>query len=951
MTEGTVAPATVTFTSGTWNIPQTVTMTGVDDALVDGNISYTIVTTADTTTSDANYNGLNPDDVSVTNIDNDTAGITVNPTSGLTTTEAGGTDTFTVVLNTQPTANVTIGLSSSDATEGTVAPATVTFTSGTWNTPQTVTVTGVDDALVDGNISYTIVTAADTTTSDANYNGLNPDDVSVTNTDDDTAGITITPTSGLTTTEAGGTATFTIVLNTQPTANVTIGLSSTDTTEGTVTPATVTFTIGTWNTPQTVTVTGVDDALVDGNISYTIVTAADTTTSDANYNGLNPDDVSVTNTDNDTAAFNVSINVTPGTTTTVWTLLTFTPVPSGGTMASVTWKFGDCATAPTCGTNGVQSESTITSPPFTETFQYPEPGTYTVTLEATDTLSNTATDSVTITVTGPGSSLTADTFGLGDNLTAGSPVAGDIDGDGDKDVIVSSGNHVLVYYTGGGSLSLGPAAGNFGSSPLLAEVNNTGAIDDIFALDTTGRLYGWATNGASLPGYPLAAAGITNVSLMASPAIGDIDGDGDLDIAWGGDNTGGSAYATAHDLATGAVLTGFPVLVSNSVGTGPSYPRTTSVTLANVIGSVGKEIFIGYNNVATATGGVLRVTSGGATLNFSMNPGEQIGSGGTPSAQYANSGPTIGDTNNDGTMELILGGDQGNVYIWNAATGALETIVNTGSAAITSDPALAYLTSNTGLDIVVANSTGTVFCVRNGSVVWQTDLGTNGLLSPAIADVDGDNSLEVIISRMRSGRVFVLESNGTVNAALSSTTGTAGQINASAAVVDLDRDADYEIIVTDDVASPAQDKLYIWDIPKTLPTASLRTIIGWPFLRGNHYRDGAITTSNLYPVNVTYDASAWPLVKFWIHVENRGTGIANNVALKYVSNQPFMSLVSPANGIVMITPNPPASIAPGATGVTEPFTFNMSGYAGQEIIMYFDITYTDANGTEYLIHR
>src|SRR5205814_2312799 len=159
------------------------------------------------------------------NTDDDTAGITVNPTSGLTTTEGGGTATFTMALTSQPTANVTIGLTSNDLTEGTVAPASVTFTSGNWNTAQTVTVTGVDDFGVDGAVAYTIVTAAATST-DGIYNGRNAVDVGVTNTDDDTPGITVTPTSGLTTTESGGTATFTIVLNTQPTANVTVGLSS-----------------------------------------------------------------------------------------------------------------------------------------------------------------------------------------------------------------------------------------------------------------------------------------------------------------------------------------------------------------------------------------------------------------------------------------------------------------------------------------------------------------------------------------------------------------------------------------------------------------------------------------------------------------------------------------------------------------------------------------------------
>jgi len=40
--------------------------------------------------ADPIYNGLDPADISVTNIDNDTAGFTVTPTSGLTTTEAGG---------------------------------------------------------------------------------------------------------------------------------------------------------------------------------------------------------------------------------------------------------------------------------------------------------------------------------------------------------------------------------------------------------------------------------------------------------------------------------------------------------------------------------------------------------------------------------------------------------------------------------------------------------------------------------------------------------------------------------------------------------------------------------------------------------------------------------------------------------------------------------------------
>ena len=66
--------------------------------------------------------------------------------------------------------------SSSNTTEGHGRPASLVFTSANWNVAQTVTVTGVDDAVVDGAITYTIVTAPAVST-DANYNSANAADV------------------------------------------------------------------------------------------------------------------------------------------------------------------------------------------------------------------------------------------------------------------------------------------------------------------------------------------------------------------------------------------------------------------------------------------------------------------------------------------------------------------------------------------------------------------------------------------------------------------------------------------------------------------------------------------------------------------------------------------------------------------------------------------------------
>ena len=301
-TEGTVLPTALTFTPNDWNLPLAVTVTGVNDDVDDGDIAYTIVTAA-ASSSDPNYNGLNAADVSVTNQDDDVAGITVAVATPFTTTEAGGEATFTIVLDSEPTADVTIDLTSSDDTEGSVSPSSVVFTPDNWDTAQTVTVTGVDDKIDDDHVGYMIETAAASST-DPKYNGLDGDDVLLTNEDDDTAGITVSTITG-DSTEVGGMAAFTIVLTSEPIADVAIGISSTDESEGTVSRTDATFTQDDWYVPQIVFVTGVDDKAVDGDVAYAIETAA-ASSSDTKYDGLDANDVTLANLDDDVAGFTVT---------------------------------------------------------------------------------------------------------------------------------------------------------------------------------------------------------------------------------------------------------------------------------------------------------------------------------------------------------------------------------------------------------------------------------------------------------------------------------------------------------------------------------------------------------------------------------------------------------------------------------------------------------------------
>jgi hypothetical protein len=96
-------------------------------------------------------------------------GVTITQSGGSTSvTEGGSTDTYTVVLNTAPSANVTITIN--PGSQVNVAPATLTFTTANWNTAQTVTVTAIDDALAEGPHVGTITHTAAST--DAAYNGI-----------------------------------------------------------------------------------------------------------------------------------------------------------------------------------------------------------------------------------------------------------------------------------------------------------------------------------------------------------------------------------------------------------------------------------------------------------------------------------------------------------------------------------------------------------------------------------------------------------------------------------------------------------------------------------------------------------------------------------------------------------------------------------------------------------
>lgn len=161
----TVVTGSLTFNPGV--ISQTITVPILNDFVAESSERFFVNLSNPTNASIADNKAIG------TITDNDIAGFTISPATGLITTEAGGTANFNIKLTSQPTANVTLNLSSSKVGEGTVSVPNVTFTAANWNTPQIITVTGVNDGIADDNIVYKIITGS-VVSSDSKYNNFNP---------------------------------------------------------------------------------------------------------------------------------------------------------------------------------------------------------------------------------------------------------------------------------------------------------------------------------------------------------------------------------------------------------------------------------------------------------------------------------------------------------------------------------------------------------------------------------------------------------------------------------------------------------------------------------------------------------------------------------------------------------------------------------------------------------
>ncbi len=213
----------------------------------------------------------------------------------------GDSASYTVVLDTQPTNDVTITVapSSGDDEDLTASPDTLTFKNSDWSIQQTVTVLAAEDAdSENGTAQFTHTVAGPGTP----YDGLTAPGVTATEIDNDPPGLTVSETD-LSVPE-GGSASYTVRLDTQPTKDVTIMVDRVTGDEDlTASPDTLTFKNSNWSMQQTVTILAAEDddgAASPGQFRHNMSSPGTV------YDGIPTPGVNVTEDDNDTIGVIIS---------------------------------------------------------------------------------------------------------------------------------------------------------------------------------------------------------------------------------------------------------------------------------------------------------------------------------------------------------------------------------------------------------------------------------------------------------------------------------------------------------------------------------------------------------------------------------------------------------------------------------------------------------------------
>jgi hypothetical protein len=447
--------------------------------------------------------------------------------------------------------------------------------------------------------------------------------------------------------------------------------------------------------------------------------------------------------------------------------------------------------------------------------------------------------------------------------TSGHLAVGDVDGDGDNEIVLSSSQVYVFHHDGlelldgdGESQTLGvftdfPAGAVLEPAGIaLADLDGVPGSEMIVSERSPSRkIHIFTKTGAELPGWPQAlTSSVGNSWNWTTPAVGDIDGDGEEEIVV--NTLNGVVFAWNVD--------GSEVRDGDSdPGTnGPFYVRPgaqwewsrSGPALYDLDGDGAKDVIFGTKNDDTATRRLMAVKYDGTDV-----PGFPYLANGGISVD-----PCVGDLDNDGQVEIVFFCNNRYLYAVRADGSNYPGFpVYMGYVALhdwVSSPGLGDMDGDGMLEIVYTpNENG----LTSRIVVVDTDYagGTSGQVmpgwpvtlpgssegSPVIGDIDGDSSPDILHGigggdESAPYNLYAYHADGTGVDGFPIT--LAGPLMPSAVITDIDFDSDVDIVY-----GGWDFLIHVWD----MPFAYDRRYVPWPTFGGNSKRDGVVSPWTVVP--------------------------------------------------------------------------------------------------------
>jgi len=320
------------------------------------------------------------------------------------------------------------------------------------------------------------------------------------------------------------------------------------------------------------------------------------------------------------------------------------------------------------------------------------------------------------------------------------------------------------------------------SSPVLGDLDGDGVLEIVVGSDNN-KVYAWKPDGTLMPGWPVT----TGDSVRSSPALADIDGDGRLDVIVGSfDN---KVYVWNFN---GSLLAGWPVVTGSVVYSSPS--------VGDIDGDQRPEVIVGsFDNKVYAWNA----------------DGTLVRGWPKPTGLFVYSSPALADIDRDGLVEVIVGTDNNRVFAWNGDGTDVEGWPTATEHVVPSSPAVGDIDNDGVLEVVVGSWDKVFIWNSQGErkTGWPVTAGHQIPSSPALADLNNDGLLEIIVG-CKDGKVYAWDASG--RSLPGWPTVTDAEISSSPAVGDLDGNGVLDVIV-----GSKDNKIYVWDAQGIL-------LPGWP---------------------------------------------------------------------------------------------------------------------------